>query len=147
MMTTLATPSMALSSPKATRAMEPAMTPATMATAPSIPSQTRLSQESSLVSRAARSQSAPRGRVAAAAALAISITPESRKPTQASISMATRDAPAKDEQRAYRLTLASRLLLDESSHVVAAVGRESNRRKAIRRAAGEWSQASPAKAR
>jgi hypothetical protein len=45
MITTLAAPSMALSSPNAIRAIEPAITPATIATAPSMPSQTRLSQE------------------------------------------------------------------------------------------------------
>ena len=66
MMTTLATPSIALSSPKAIRATEPAITPATTATVPSIPSQTRLNQDSNLARRAAASHS----RDAAAGALA-----------------------------------------------------------------------------
>jgi hypothetical protein len=60
MITTLATPSMALSSPKAISAIEPAISPATIATAPSMPSQMTLSHESSRVSRAVRSQSSLR---------------------------------------------------------------------------------------
>jgi hypothetical protein len=80
MITMLAAPSMALSSPNAISAIEPAITPATIATAPSMPSQTRLSQESSRVRRAARSQSSPRASVTVAAGLAISIAAECRKP-------------------------------------------------------------------
>jgi hypothetical protein len=76
MITTLATPSMALSSPKAISAIEPAISPATIATAPSMPSQMRLSHESSRVSRAVRSQSSLR-ESAGPAGLAASIRPPS----------------------------------------------------------------------
>ena len=59
MITRLATPSIAESIPKPISAIEPAMTPATMAIAPSAPIQTRLSHDSARARRAALSQSAP----------------------------------------------------------------------------------------
>jgi hypothetical protein len=57
MITRLATPSIAESIPKPTSAIEPAMTPATIAIVPSAPIQTRLSHDTAR--RAALSQSAP----------------------------------------------------------------------------------------
>ena len=55
MMTTLAKPSITESSPKPTRATDPATIPAAIATAPSIDIHTRLSHDSAFARRASRS--------------------------------------------------------------------------------------------
>jgi len=52
---TLARPSIALSSPKATSAIEPAITPAITPIAPSMPSQTSVTDDRSLAMRERRS--------------------------------------------------------------------------------------------
>jgi Transposase zinc-ribbon domain len=67
---TLAKPSMALSRPKATSAIDPAKIPAIAPTVPSIPSQTRVSAAKSLARRARRSHGGVPGNTAAWMAMA-----------------------------------------------------------------------------